>query len=145
MLGARGKRAIGCRRENRIMVEHTEKSHKPNVRARNAVKLRNAANDALRPGENCRAAPLVYRPQVDLYRCEGKADCVAVCPYYVFDVRKIDEDQYRTLPVRVRLKLWAHGKKIAYIPNTDACRACGLCVVACPEKATTLVRIGDTA
>ncbi len=127
------------------MVEHTEKSHKPSVRARDVVKLRNASKDARRPGEKCKAAPLVYRPQVDPRRCEGKADCVAVCPYDVFEVRTIDEDQYRTLPVFVRLKLWAHGKKIAYTPHADACRACGLCVVACPEKAITLVRIGDAA
>jgi len=127
------------------MVEHTERSYKPGVRARDVVKVRHAAKDARRPGEKCNAAPLVYRPQVDLRRCEGKADCVVVCPYDVFEVSKVDEDQYRTLPVLVRLKLWAHGKKVAYTPHADACRACGLCVVACPEKAITLVRIEDAA
>ena len=26
----------------------------------------------------------------------------------------------------------------AYAPNADDCRACGLCVVACPEQAIVL-------
>jgi ferredoxin len=39
------------------------------------------------------------------------------------------------------MKLWVHGKQTAYTTRADACRACGLCVVACPEKAITLVKI----
>jgi 4Fe-4S ferredoxin len=27
----------------------------------------------------------------------------------------------------------------AYTPNAEACRACGLCVVSCPEHAISLV------
>jgi NAD-dependent dihydropyrimidine dehydrogenase PreA subunit len=103
-------------------------------------KARRAAKDPRRPGEKCRAAPGTYRPQVDRKRCEGKSDCVAVCPYDVFQVRPIDEGEYRDLPAFVRLKLWVHGKKTAYTPHANACQACGLCVVACPERAITLVR-----
>jgi 4Fe-4S ferredoxin len=40
-----------------------------------------------------------------------------------------------------KLKLRVHGMKVAYTPNADACRACGLCVTACPERAITLARI----
>ncbi|MBV8645185.1 MAG: 4Fe-4S binding protein, partial [Candidatus Eremiobacteraeota bacterium] len=33
-----------------------------------------------------------------------------------------------------------HGMQTAYAPLADACKACGLCVVACPEDAITLVQ-----
>ncbi len=44
------------------------------------------------------------------------------------------------LPFLPRLKLWAHGKQTAYTPKADAYQAGGVCVVACPEKAITLVQ-----
>lgn len=105
-----------------------------------ADKAKRAAADPARPGEACKAEPGAYRPVVDRRRCEGKRDCVAVCPYDVFEVRRIDEAEYRALPLLARVKLNVHGKQTAYTPNADACRACGLCVVACPERAITLVK-----
>jgi ferredoxin len=33
-----------------------------------------------------------------------------------------------------------HGWKQAFAVNADACRACGLCVEACPEKAIRLMK-----
>ena len=73
-------------------------------------------------------------------RCEGKSACVDVCPYDVFAVGRIADAEYRAMPFLVRLKLRVHGKRTVYMPNLEACRACGLCVAACPEKALTLVR-----
>ena len=73
-------------------------------------------------------------------QCEGKAACVDVCPYDVFEVKAIDEGEYRALPALTRVRLWLHGKKTAYTPRVQACQACGLCVVACPEDAISLVR-----
>lgn len=77
-------------------------------------------------------------PVVDARRCEGKSDCVDVCPYDVFEVGPIDENVYRAMPLWVRFKLRVHGKTTSHTPRADACRACGLCVVACPERAITL-------
>jgi NAD-dependent dihydropyrimidine dehydrogenase PreA subunit len=94
-----------------------------------------------RPGETCKAAPGAYLPEIDRRRCEGKSDCVAACPYDVFEVRRIDEAEYRALPLLSRLKLRAHGKKTAYAVRADACQACGLCVAACPEDAIALRRV----
>ncbi len=88
----------------------------------------------------CKAEPGVFHPDVDARRCEGKGDCVAVCPYNVFELGRITDEVFKSMSLPVKLKLWAHGKKTVYTPNADACRACGLCVAACPERAIRLVR-----
>lgn len=106
---------------------------------RDPEKAKRAARHPQRPGMDCKAPSGQYRPQVDVRRCEGKGDCVAVCPYDVFRVGALTEEAFASLPLLGKLKSWAHGKKTAHTPNLDACRACGLCVVACPERAITLV------
>jgi 4Fe-4S ferredoxin len=108
------------------------------------VKARRAARAPERPGEHCRAEPGAHTPVVDRHRCEGKADCVAVCPYGVFEVRRMDDDDFRALSFFGRLKSRVHGRQTAYVPGSDGCRACGLCVVACPEHAIALVRRAGT-
>jgi NAD-dependent dihydropyrimidine dehydrogenase PreA subunit len=102
------------------------------------AKARRAAADPNRPGEKCRAEPGAFAPVVSRDKCEGKHDCVDVCPYHVFDVRRIDDADFAALSILGKLKSVAHGRKTAYTPNADACRACGLCVVACPQKAIRL-------
>lgn len=106
-----------------------------------AQKAQAAAAHPHRPGEDCKAEAGVWAPVVDRSRCEGKRDCEAVCPYGVFEVRTIADEHYRALSLLGRLKLRAHGKLSAYTPNAQACQACGLCVVACPEQAITLSRV----
>ena len=39
------------------------------------------------------------------------------------------------LPLLVRLKVWAHGGKQAFVVNEAACTACMKCVEVCPEDA----------
>ena len=90
--------------------------------------------------ENCKQEPGVIVPVINLKRCEGKSDCVVVCPENVFEVRKIDHADYEELNLLHKLKLRVHGMKVAYAINADACKSCGLCVSACPEKAITLVK-----
>ena len=47
-------------------------------------KARRAAAHPDRPGEECRADKGAYAPVVNRSKCEGKKDCVEVCPYAVF-------------------------------------------------------------
>lgn len=78
------------------------------------------------------------RPVIDVRRCEGKAACVAVCPYGVFALGTLDDATFAQQPWYIRLKLRLHGRKTALTPQVDACRACGKCVTACPEQAIHL-------
>lgn len=112
--------------------------------SKDPARAQQAASHPNRPGEKCKTEAGTWRPVVDRQRCEGKSDCVSICPYGVFEVGPIREEEYRALPVLMRLKLLAHGKRTAYTPNAEACRACGLCVVACPERAITLERLGES-
>ena len=92
------------------------------------------------PSAECRAEPGELVPEINRSKCEGKADCVRVCPYDVFEVRRIDDADFAELGVLAKLKSVAHGRKTAYTPRASACQACGKCVTACPEKAIKLAR-----
>jgi 4Fe-4S ferredoxin len=93
--------------------------------------------------ESCKQPPGTIMPVVNLKRCEGKGDCVEVCPENVFRVQRIEAADYRDLNAFHKFKLRVHGMQVAYTPNAEACQSCGLCVSACPEQAITLRRRGD--
>lgn len=88
----------------------------------------------------CKAAPGAFRPRIDRNRCEGKAACVRVCPQGVFGVGTLPVPERSGLSLIGRLKGMGHRWQQALLVDVDACRACGLCVTACPEDAITLVR-----
>ena len=89
---------------------------------------------------DCKQAPGLMRPVIDRNRCEGKEQCVAVCPYHVFTMATVAPELRSGLTLRGKLKGFAHRWQQAFASNADACHACGLCVSACPEQAIALVR-----
>jgi 4Fe-4S ferredoxin len=121
-------------------VDSTAMNPRVPARRTNPEKVQRASIDPRRPGERCEAEPGAWVPVVNHAACEGKNDCVEVCPYDVFDVRRIDANDFAALGFLEKLKKRVHGMKTAYTPREDACKACGLCVVACPEDAIMLVR-----
>jgi len=92
------------------------------------------------PHALCRALPGEFVPIVDRAKCEGKAECVEVCPYDVFEMRRIDAADFAQLSVVGKLRSIVHGRQSAYTPLASVCQACGKCVQACPEMAITLIR-----
>lgn len=107
--------------------------------SRNPAKARKAAADPQRTGEKCLAPPGQWIPQVDRSKCEGKEECVEVCPYSVFELGTLTDSEYEALGYIGRMKAQRHQRRTARTPLAGACRACGLCVVSCPEDALTLV------
>lgn len=89
---------------------------------------------------DCRSKPGEFLPVVDRSACEGKAECVRVCPREVFEVRRISDHDFARLGMFAKMKSIAHGRKTAYTPRESSCEACGKCVEACPEKAIKLAR-----
>jgi NAD-dependent dihydropyrimidine dehydrogenase PreA subunit len=108
------------------------------ARRTNPAKVKAARANPDRPGEKRRAEPGRFVPVVDLTRCEGKKDCTEVCPYDVFEVTRITDADFAGLSPFGKLRSMAHRRQAAYAVRADACHACGLCVVACPESAITL-------
>ena len=90
--------------------------------------------------KNCKQDAGVMIPVIDRNRCEGKADCVAVCPVAVFTVDTLAKSEREQLSVKGKIKGFFHGWQQAVLVNPQACEACGLCVQSCPEKAIRLIR-----
>ncbi len=79
-------------------------------------------------------------PVIDRNRCEGKEDCLRVCPYDVFAMQVLSSEQRSALSFVGKMKGFVHGYRQAFAVRADQCHACGLCVTACPEKAIKLAR-----
>ena len=93
--------------------------------------------------ESCRAEAGRVAPVVDRNRCEAKADCIAVCPYDVFELQPLSAEDRAALSWLGKLRAWAHGNRQAYVIRPEACHACQLCIEACPEHALSLAPLRE--
>ena len=89
----------------------------------------------------CKQEPGTFRPVIDRGSCEGKAECVRVCPVGVFSVGTLPKELRIGLSIKGKLKGFAHRWQQALLVKETACEACGQCVSACPEKAIKLERV----
>jgi len=77
-------------------------------------------------------------PVVELNVCESRGFCKQVCPYHVFEILEIKEEQFAELSFVGKLKTLLYGREKAIVINPYSCHSCGLCVMACPENAINL-------
>jgi len=90
----------------------------------------------------CKQGAGIFAPIINRNRCEGKEDCVEVCPYDVVEMRKLSAEDKSALPFVSRVKAFVHRNRQAFAVRADDCHACSLCVAACPEHAIKLHRVG---
>ncbi|MES2132896.1 MAG: ferredoxin family protein [Bacteroidota bacterium] len=90
---------------------------------------------------HCKEESGKLMPVVNFNSCEGKGPCIEVCPYDVFEMNVINDEQFKELSFFGKLKTRVHGREKAFVIKADMCHACGLCVTACPERAIKLQRI----
>ena len=57
----------------------------------------------------CTQPPGKVIPVVDVSRCEAKGACVVVCPYHVFEIRKIEPSDFANLGLVAKFKNGVHG------------------------------------
>lgn len=88
----------------------------------------------------CKHPAGLFEPVIDRRRCEGKADCVRVCPHQVFVVDTLPPAQRHGLGLKGQIKGFVHRWQQAFAVRAQACEACGVCISACPEDAITLRR-----
>lgn len=89
---------------------------------------------------DCKHPAGAVQPVIDRNRCEGKEDCVRVCPYQVFAIDTIGDSEKAMMSFLGRLRALVHGNRQAFAVHASDCHGCGRCVVACPEHAITLRR-----
>ncbi|MFK8054823.1 MAG: ferredoxin family protein [Saprospiraceae bacterium] len=99
-----------------------------------------ASNTALQP--KCADESGKVMPLVNFNSCGAKEDCVAVCPFDVFEMRPITPEDKAKLNLKGKIKTFFFKEK-AYLTAPALCHACGLCVTACPESAIKLVKLAS--
>ncbi len=91
--------------------------------------------------QKCSSTSGKFSPHVDRNLCEGKEDCIRVCPFNVFEMGVLSASDRAELSILGKLRAWAHGHRQVFVVNPMECHACNRCLSACPEKALKLVPV----
>lgn len=94
---------------------------------------------------DCKQAPGLFVPVIDRNRCEGKGPCIDVCPEQVLRMFTLPVAERAELSLVGRIKGFVHRWQQAEVAAPERCKACGVCVSACPEQAIRLVRATPAA
>ncbi len=89
--------------------------------------------------KSCKEETSHVMPFVDFNKCEAKGPCIKACPYQVFEMKSINNEEFSKLSFFGKLKTKAHGLEKAFVIKPEECHNCGLCVSVCPEKAIQLI------
>ena len=90
--------------------------------------------------DNCNSSGIVT-PVIDWNKCEASGICLETCPYKVFELKLISDEQYSSLSFLGKLKAGIIGRERAFAVNPQQCHNCGLCVSSCPEQAIELIKV----
>lgn len=77
-------------------------------------------------------------PVIDRERCVGDAACIAVCPHQVLALRPVAAQDCDGLPASTRFLLSLSQGLQAAVAAPERCRACGLCLAVCSQRAIAL-------
>ena len=81
-----------------------------------------------------------WEVRIDRNRCEGKEDCVKVCPEAVFEVRRLTDAEFAGVTGWFnRFRVRVHGRRQAFAVRQSDCRNCRRCEAACPESAISVL------
>ena len=100
-------------------------------------------NEVIEREKPCKFDAGIMKPLINQNKCEAKEKCTAVCPYNVFEIRKLTQEEKSRLSFFVRFKVKVHGNKQAFAIRSENCHGCSDCVKECPEKAITLVKVSS--
>ena len=81
-----------------------------------------------------------FIPEIDLNKCESDGICVKSCLFKVFEMNLISDRQFSKLSLIGKIKTLFHGRNKAIVIYPYQCTGCGVCIIACPEKAIKLIK-----